>query len=290
MQDTTKQIRRLPSWLRRTAPAGAAYDRTAAVVESLGLETVCLSACCPNRGQCWSSGTATVMILGGVCTRNCGFCAVASGKPAPPDATEPSRVAEMAQRLGLKYIVITSVTRDDLADGGAQQFCSCIEELKRQAPDTRVEILTPDFRDYQEDAVKILSEEPPFVFAHNIETVAALYPKVRPGAEYDTSLNLLAIAKQHLNGVICKSSIMLGVGETDVQVQQSLADLRDVGCDRLTIGQYLRPSDSNIDVVEYIRPEKFQWWKKKALAMGFSWVCSMPFARSSYLAERQTSP
>ena len=168
MQDTTKQVRRLPSWLRRTAPAGAAYDRTAAVVQSLGLETVCLSACCPNRGQCWSSGTATVMILGGVCTRNCGFCAVTSGKPAPPDASEPSRVAEMAQRLGLKYIVITSVTRDDLADGGAQQFCDCVRELKLHSPDTRVEILTPDFRDCQENAVEILSEEPPFVFAHNI--------------------------------------------------------------------------------------------------------------------------
>jgi lipoic acid synthetase len=286
MEDTTKQIRRLPSWLRRAAPAGDTYERTAAIVESLGLETVCLSACCPNRGQCWSSGTATVMILGSVCTRNCGFCAVTSGKPTPPDPTEPERIAELTQRLGLKYIVITSVTRDDLEDGGARQFCSSIKELKNQVPGTRVEILTPDFRDCQEDAIEILTEEPPFVFAHNIETVAELYPKVRPGADYDISLNLLAIAKRRFNRIICKSSIMLGVGETNEQVQKALADLRDVGCERLTIGQYLKPNDSNIDVVEYVRPEKFQWWKQKAHDMGFSWVCSEPFARSSYLAQQ----
>jgi len=283
-------IRRLPSWLRRPAPTGSAYERTASIIDSLGLETVCLSANCPNRGQCWNSGTATVMILGSVCTRNCRFCAVTSGKPAPPDATEPARVAQMAQRLELNYIVITSVTRDDLADGGAAQFRNCIRQLKLQSSDTKVEILTPDFRRCREDAIEILSDSPPFVFAHNIETVAALYPKVRPGADYDNSLSLLRIAKQRFDGVICKSSIMLGLGETDVQLRHCLHDLRDAGCERLTIGQYLKPTGSSLDVIEYVRPEKFQWWKVQALAMGFSWVCSEPFARSSYLAQRQTSP
>jgi len=280
--------RKLPPWLRRPLPAKETYNHTNKVLSSLGLETICTNANCPNRGECWARGTATVLILGNVCTRNCGFCSVASGTPKPPEPTEPARLAEMAKRLDLKYLVITSVDRDDLPDGGAGHFRDCINEVRRHCPDVRFEILTPDFRGCQGRAIQTLRDASPFVFAHNVETVPSLYPIARAGGNYQRSLNLLKTAKGKYESIQTKSSIMLGLGETEADVQQLLRDLRNVGCDRITIGQYLKPSKNCLDVVEYVSPEKFDWWKQKATELGFPWVMSSPFARSSYFAEQQS--
>jgi len=311
---TTRQSdhepRILPPWLRRPLPAGETFNHTNKVLSSLGLETICTNANCPNRGECWARGTATVLILGNVCTRNCGFCSVASGRPKPPDPTEPARLAEMAKQLNLKYLVITSVDRDDLPDGGTGHFRDCINEIRRHCPDVhpvrnsqtdkntarrekisngvKFEILTPDFRGCQAAAVEILRDALPFVFAHNVETVPSLYPIARSGGSYQRSLNLLRMAKESYDSIQTKSSIMLGLGETEAEVQQVLRDLRNVGCDRITIGQYLKPSKNCLDVVEYVSPEKFEWWKQKATELGFSWVMSSPFARSSYFAEKES--
>jgi lipoic acid synthetase len=285
IRNSKSEIRRLPDWLRRPMPAAGEYNKTSEIVSSLGLETICMSANCPNRGQCWARGTATVLILGNICTRGCKFCSVAKGKPLPLDSTEPARIAELAKKLDLRYIVITSVNRDDLADGGAGHFRDCINEVRRQCPDVKFEILTPDFRNCQEKAIDILAQVEPFVFAHNIETVPSLYLKARAGGDYKRSLNLLKLAKDRYENIPTKSSIMLGLGETDEEVEQVLKDLRIVGCDRLTIGQYLKPSKGSLDVVEYITPEKFYWWKQKVIELGFDWVISSPFARSSYFAE-----
>lgn len=252
-------------------------------------------------------GTAAVLILGHICARNCKFCSVAAGKPLPPDKTEPQRIAEMAQKLNLKYLVLTSVNRDDLPDGGASHFRDCINTIRENLPDIKIEILVPDFKNCQEQAVEILAAEilsrrepfdfaqgrlrghRGFVFAHNIETVPSLYSKVRTGGNYELSLNLLSLAKERLFETPIKSSIMLGLGETDDEIQQVLKDLRSAGCERITIGQYLKPSKDSFEVAEYIRPEKFDLWKQKALEAGFSWVISEPFARSSYFAEIETS-
>ena len=276
--------RKLPPWLRRPLPAGDAYNKTGQILKSLGLQTICSNANCPNQGECWARGTATVLILGNICTRNCGFCSVSAGRPEPPDPTEPARLVELAKQLKLKYLVITSVNRDDLPDGGASHFRDCISKIRKNCPDIKFEILTPDFSDCQADAIKILSSALPFVFAHNVETVPSLYPTARSGGNYRQSLNLLKLAKQNYN-IPTKSSIMLGLGETDEEVTQTLKDLRNVECDRITIGQYLKPSKNSLDVVEYIKPEKFDWWKQKALSLGFTWCISSPFARSSYFAE-----
>ena len=286
---TSHEPRKLPPWLRRPLPAGKTYNRTDSILRSLGLETICNSANCPNRGQCWDRGTATVLILGNVCTRNCKFCSVPKGKPQPPETTEPERLAEMAKQMQLKYLVITSVDRDDLPDGGAGHFRSCINRVREECPDMKFEILTPDFRGCQTQAIKILTDALPFVFAHNLETVPTLYPLARMGANYKQSLNLLKLAKQTYENIQTKSSIMLGLGETDDEVGQLLKDLRGVGCDRITIGQYLKPSKNSLEVVEYVRPEKFDWWKQKAISLGFSWVMSSPFARSSYFAEQKNT-
>ncbi len=284
---TRHEPRRLPPWLHRPLPAGDSYKRTERLLSSFGLETICSNANCPNRGECWDRGTATVLILGRLCTRICRFCSVAKGKPAPPDPTEPARLAEMAMQMKLKYLVITSVNRDDLPDGGAGHFRDCINEVRKECPDMKFEILTPDFRNCQSRALEILSGCLPFVFAHNVETVPSLYPIARSGGDYQRSLNLLKMAKESYNTVQTKSSIMLGLGETDEQVEQVLKDLRSVGCDRITIGQYLKPSKKSLEVVEYVRPEKFDRWKQKAVRSGFSRVWSSPFARSSYFAEQE---
>jgi len=308
------QAGKLPPWLRRPWPAGHSFQHTRDTLASLGLETICTNANCPNRGECWGRGTATVLILGNVCTRNCGFCAVATGKPQPPDPTEPARLADMAKRMDIKYLVITSVNRDDLADGGAGHFRDCINEVRRQCPAMRFEILTPDFKDCQEEALDTLRDALPFVFAHNVETVPSLYPLARAGGDYERSLRLLRLARDRYaethfrphgqtglavppglasstqdSRVQTKSSIMLGLGERDEEVEQVLRDLRQTGCDRLTIGQYLRPSKDALDVVEYISPEKFAWWKNRAQEIGFTWVLSSPFARSSYFAEQENA-
>jgi lipoic acid synthetase len=284
-----QQRRKLPAWLKRPLPASESFNHTKDVLSSLGLETICDNANCPNRGECWARGTATVLILGNICTRNCKFCSVASGKPQQPDLDEPTRIAEMAKKMGLKYLVITSVTRDDLADGGAEHFRNCINKVRQQCPDMKFEILTPDFRHCQERAIEILAEALSFVFAHNVETVPSLYAAARAGGDYRLSLELLRKARQSYKSAATKSSIMLGLGETDAEVEQVLKDLRDTGCDRITIGQYLKPSKDSLDVVEYITPQKFEWWKHKAISLGFKWVISSPFARSSYFAERQNT-
>jgi len=281
--------RKLPSWLRRPLPADSSFHYTRQVLNSLGLETICSNANCPNRGECWARGTATVLILGNVCTRNCKFCSVACGKPKPPDPTEPSRLARMAKQMGLKYLVITSVNRDDLPDGGAGHFRDCINEVRQQCPDMKFEILTPDFRNCQARSLKILHTALPFVFAHNIETVPSLYRTARAGGNYQRSLNLLKRAKEGPDNIQTKSSIMLGLGETDAEVEHVLKDLRNVGCDRVTIGQYLKPSKNSLEVVEYVITAKFDWWKQKATELGFRWIISSPFARSSYFAERENT-
>jgi lipoic acid synthetase len=214
---------------------------------------------------------------------------VACGKPEPPDPTEPVRLARMAKQMGLKYLVITSVNRDDLPDGGAGHFRDCINKVRWQCPDMKFEILTPDFRNCQARALKILRTALPFVFAHNVETVPSLYRIARAGGNYQRSLNLLKMAKEGPDNIQTKSSIMLGLGETDTEVEQVLKDLRNVGCERVTIGQYLKPSKNSLEVVEYVIPAKFDWWKQKAIELGFSWVISSPFARSSYFAEQQNT-
>lgn len=290
---TVKSIKqrksKLPTWLRRPLPADGAFKKTEQVLSFLALETICSNANCPNRGECWARGTATVLILGNICTRNCRFCSVSSGKPEPPDPTEPLRLAEMAKKLKLKYLVITSVNRDDLPDGGASHFRDCIMMVRRQCPDINFEILTPDFRKCQNKALEILRSSLPFVLAHNVEMAPSLYHIARAGGDYQISLNLLKMAKESYDNVQTKSSIMLGLGETDSEVEHVLKDLINVGCDRVTIGQYLKPSKDSLEVVEYIRPEKFELWKQKALELGFSWICASPYARSSYFAEQTSS-
>ncbi|MHC4501268.1 MAG: lipoyl synthase [Planctomycetota bacterium] len=274
--------RKLPSWLRRPLPTAVS------VLDRLSLQTICENANCPNRGECWARGTATVLILGNICTRNCGFCSVATGKPSPVDPTEPARIAEMVRQLRLKYLVITSVNRDDLPDGGAGHFRDCVMAVRQCCPGTAFELLTPDFRNCQSRALDILGEALPFVFAHNVETVPSLYPEARAGGDYQHSLELLGQEKETCVGIETKSSIMLGLGETEAEVEQVLKDLRTVGVERVTIGQYLKPSKDALEVVQYISPAKFDCWKQKALDLGFSWVCSSPFARSSYFAEQQS--
>lgn len=277
---------KLPPWLKRRIPASAAYNHTHHVIEGLGIETICTNANCPNQGQCWENGTATVLILGNICTRNCRFCSVGHGKPEQPDHLEPGRVAKMANEMKLKYLVITSVNRDDLKDGGAGHFRDVINTCRDEVEGLKFELLVPDFQHCQDLALEILDGTMPFVFGHNIETVPDLYSTVRPGADYRTSLELLRKAKQAHEGVVTKSSVMLGLGEKEEDVIQSLKDLRSVDCDRLAMGQYLRPSKQSLEVVEYVEPEKFKWWEQKAYELGFSWVMASPFTRSSYHAEQ----
>jgi len=282
------RMRQKPNWLKIKLPSGGKLESVRGLLADNCLHTVCQSAACPNLGDCFCRGTATFLIMGNVCTRNCRFCNIENGEPEPLDSSEPERVAEAVKILGLKHTVITSVTRDDLPDGGATHFHNCINEVRRHCPDVKFEILTPDFRDCQEQAIEILRDALPFTFAHNIETVPSLYPIARAGGSYRQSLNLLRIAKEKYANIQTKSSIMLGLGEIDAEVKAVLVDLRDAGCDRITIGQYLKPSRNSLEVVEYITPEKFTRWKHKAIELGFSWVISSPFARSSYSAGQES--
>jgi len=281
-----KNSPKLPPWLKRRLPAGGTFQHTHHVLSTLGLETICTNAGCPNIGQCWERGTATVLILGNICTRNCKFCSVAGGKPQPVDITEPERVAQMAKEMSLKYLVITSVDRDDLKDGGAGHFRDVVNTCRKDMPQLQFELLLPDFRNCQDEAIEILADALPYTFGHNVETVPSLYPKVRPGGDYKLSLDLLKKAKQQLDNIQTKSSIMLGLGETEDEIIQVLKDLRKVDCDRIAIGQYLRPNKKCAEVVEYIEPEKFDLWAQKAKELGFTWVMSSPFTRSSYHAEK----
>jgi lipoic acid synthetase len=281
----TERKKRLPDWLKRRLGTGQTFNHTHNTLGTLGLETICTNANCPNRGECWGRGTATVLILGNICTRNCKFCSVGHGKPLPPDPTEPQRVAQMAREMGLKYLVMTSVDRDDLPDGGAGHFRACIEACRQVIPNLAFELLVPDFRDCQEKAIAILTDVRPFVFGHNVETVPQLYAKARSGGVYERSLGLLKKAKNAWPDTQTKSSLMLGLGETDEQVMQVMQDLRDVRVDRIALGQYLKPSKDSLEVEDYITPEKFDWWAEQARQMGFTWVQSSPFTRSSYHAE-----
>ncbi len=279
---------KLPPWLRRRIGFDDTFQHTSGAVADLGVETICDHANCPNKGECWSRGTATVLILGGICTRNCRFCSVAAGKPLPPDATEPLRVAKLAAEMKLKYLVITSVTRDDLPDGGAAHFRDTVLEVKKAVPGIEIELLVPDFKGCEQKALEILGEALPFVFGHNIETVCEMFPTARSGGGYQRSLDLLKLAKQMYPDLQTKSSMMLGLGETDEQILKTLKDLRSVDCDRVALGQYLKSSPSALDVAEYVTPEKFDRWGEVARGLGFKWVMSSPYTRSSYHAETET--
>ncbi|OYW25068.1 MAG: lipoyl synthase, partial [Planctomycetales bacterium 12-60-4] len=270
---------RLPRWLKRPAPqAGMRY--TTDVIRDLRLETVCESAKCPNRSECWSQQTATFMILGNVCTRPCGFCSVPRGKTEALEIDEPERVAEAAERLGLSYVVITSVTRDDLADGGADHFYRCVVAV-RERTGAKVEVLTPDFLGNRA-AIHRVIESQPDVFNHNTETVPRLYHRVRRNAEYQRTLDLLKQVKDEAPAMATKSGLMLGLGETAEEVLQVCADLRAVGCDMLTLGQYLQPGPQHLPVERYVPPEEFEEFGRLTRAMGFQMVASGPFVRSSY--------
>ena len=279
---------RLPAWLRRPLGGGALFNQTAAAVETNRLHTICEEARCPNRGECWSVGTATFLILGDACTRRCAFCNVKDGIPrGVVDAGEPARLAEAVARMGLRYVVITSVDRDDLADKGAGHFVRCVEGVRAAAPGIGIELLTPDFRRAQAGAVEViggLAAQGGFVWGHHVETVPLLYRAVRPGAEYVDSLALLRGAAG-LRGVEAKSSLMLGLGETREEVLGVLDDLRAAGVKRITLGQYLQPTTKQLAVEEYIEPEVFDEYAAEAYARGFAWVMSGPFVRSSYRAE-----
>ncbi len=276
-------VRRLPPWLRREIPKGNSNHFTDSLLSELKLETVCENAKCPNRMECYSQKTATFMIMGNVCTRPCGFCAVSRGRPGALELDEPQRVAEAAARLGLKHVVITSVTRDDLPDGGAEHFYQCVLAVRERTGAT-VEVLTPDFVQ-QKDALERVVAAVPEVFNHNMETVPRLYRRVRgPKSDYQWTLQLLRRVKELNPAVKTKSGLMLGLGETREEVLDCLADLLQVGCDFLTLGQYLQPGPKYLPVVEYITPEAFAEWGKLAKSMGFKKVASGPFVRSSYHA------
>jgi lipoic acid synthetase len=273
-----------PPWLKRRIPSGATYQEVQRLLRETSLHTVCREACCPNLGECYSRGTATFLILGDRCTRSCRFCAVSHGVPFPPDPNEPARVAEAVEKLGLRYVVITSVTRDDLPDGGARIFSEAIRMIWRRTPGARVEVLIPDFQGNWK-ALKTVLEAQPDVLNHNIETVPRLYPVVRPAAVYRRSIELLRQARDLDPSIPTKSGFMLGFGETSEEVRQVMGDLVDVGCRVLTLGQYLQPSRNHIPVARFISPEEFAGWKQIALAMGFAEVASGPFVRSSYHAD-----
>ncbi len=274
--------RRLPEWLKRPIPASGGTYFTQNLIGELGLETICESARCPNRSECWTRRTATFMVLGDICTRPCGFCAVKRGHPEPVADDEPDRLAEACARLGLKHVVITSVTRDDLPDGGADHFRRCVLAVRERTGAT-IEVLVPDF-DGRTDAIDVVLESAPEVFNHNLETVARLQQVVRRKSQYDVSLKVLEHAKR-ASGVRTKSGLMLGLGETTEELFETLADLRAIGCDFLTLGQYLQPSSRHLPVVRYLPPEEFDELGRLARTLGFAEVASGPFVRSSYHAD-----
>jgi lipoic acid synthetase len=295
---TIRNISRMPSWIRQNLGREAGYGGTHLAVHGNRLHTVCEEAKCPNRGECWSRGTATFMLLGDTCTRACGFCAVKTGKPGWFDANEPQRVAEAVAGLNLNYIVLTSVNRDDLEDGGAWVFAESLRQLRSRQPEIGVEFLTPDFRNVQDEAVAIVMDavkshppspqssapSPDLVWGHNVETVPRLYKTARKGSQYERSLELLEKAGKQAR-VETKSALMLGLGETRDEIIEVLKDLRSAGVHRVSLGQYLRPSLDNLPVAEYIHPDMFAELENEARALGFAWVKAGPLVRSSYYAE-----
>ena len=281
---------RKPDWIRAKAPSGPGVARIKRILREQRLSSVCEEAACPNLGECFSHGTATFMIMGDICTRRCPFCDVAHGKPEPLDPQEPEHLARAIQAMALAYVVITSVDRDDLRDGGAGHFAECIRAVRARSPETRIEVLVPDFRGRMDKALEALRREPPDVFNHNLETVPRLYRQARPGADYQWSLELLHRFKPLHPQVPTKSGLMLGLGETEHEVEAVLIDLRAHGCDMLTLGQYLQPSREHLPVQRFYTPEEFDALGRLAQRLGFSNVASGPMVRSSYHADLQARP
>ena len=285
-----KQRERIPEWLRLKLPRNSAFTQTRGLIEELGLNTVCESAKCPNHWECWSKGTATFMIAGDRCTRACGFCAVNTSKPLPLENDEPNRVAEAVFRMKLKHVVITAVARDDLQDGGANHFRETIDAVRLRNPEIIIEVLVPDFLD-KDDSLDMVLNARPEIFNHNLETIRRLTPKVRSRANYERSLSVLKKVKERGEGnIYTKSGIMLGLGESESELFESLSDLRSANCDMLTLGQYLQPSLCHLPVVNYVTPSKFEEYGAKARDMGFMHVASGPMVRSSYHADEFQLP
>ncbi|MDA1189251.1 MAG: lipoyl synthase [Chloroflexi bacterium] len=284
--DVTTTQRRLPEWLKAKMPGGPNYIKLQNMLRGATLHTVCEEAHCPNIGECWERGTATFMILGDICTRACTYCAVTSGKPTGLDLQEPVRLAETAEKMGLKYAVITSVNRDDLPDGGAFIFAQCITQVRKRLPECKVEVLIPDFQGNW-DALKTVMDARPDTLNHNIETVRSVFHRVRAKGDYDQSLELLAKAKEITPGAVTKSGMMVGLGETKDEIIQTMRDLRSVDCDLLTIGQYLRPSKKHTELQRWYTPAEFDELRMEGEALGFSHVASGPLVRSSYHADEQ---
>jgi len=281
---TTDPNQPKPRWLRRKLPAGGQYERIRSLIKDQCLSTVCQEAMCPNQFECFGKGAATFMILGGRCSRNCRFCAVGHGPQGLPDPEEPTRVALAVQTMALSYCVVTSVTRDDLPDGGAAHFATAITAIREHNPQTLIEVLIPDFQGDSQALATVLAARPD-VLNHNLETVQRLYPTVRPEAGYQQSLEVLRQSKAMAPNTATKCGIMVGLGETGEELSRLFADLRQTGCDILTIGQYLQPSKSHLPVERYLPPEEFAALEQQALALGFAAVASAPFVRSSYQAE-----
>ncbi len=280
-------VQRKPPWIRAKAPTGDRVRQLKSILRENNLFTVCEEASCPNLGECFSKGTATFMIMGDICTRRCPFCDVGHGRPNPLDNREPANLAKTIRRMGLRYVVITSVDRDDLRDGGAQHFIDCIEQTRQLNPDIQIEILTPDFRGRMDTALEILAKSPPDVFNHNLESVPSLYKKVRPGSDYQWSLSLLKNFKQLYPQVPTKSGLMLGLGEEISEVKQVLRDMRAHNVNMLTLGQYLQPSLDHLAVERFVTPDEFDALGEFAYSLGFDQVASGPMVRSSYHADLQ---
>ncbi|MFI3188748.1 lipoyl synthase [Crenothrix sp. D3] len=285
--EVSDTVLRKPDWIRVKLSASDDITRIKQIMRERNLHSVCEEAACPNLSECFQHGTATFMIMGDLCTRRCPFCDVAHGKPLPLDKNEPAQLADAIQAMALKYVVITSVDRDDLRDGGAGHFAECIEQIRLKTPQIKIEILVPDFRGRIEKAVAILAEQPCDVFNHNLETVPRLYKQIRPGADYQGSLELLRQYGQLHPQTPTKSGLMLGVGERSEEIQQVMHDLRAAGCTMLTLGQYLQPSKSHTPVQEYITPAQFDEYGVMAKSLGFKQVASAPMVRSSYHADIQ---
>jgi len=278
---------RKPEWIRMKVPDSARFQEIKQILRDNKLHTVCEEASCPNIGECFSGGTATFMILGDLCTRRCPFCDVAHGKPLPPDVNEPANLARTIAQMRLKYVVITSVDRDDLRDGGASHFADCIAAVREASPEILIETLVPDFRGRLEFALESIAQALPDVMNHNLETVPRLYKQARPGADYEHSLKLLSDFKVQHPHVPTKSGLMLGLGETDEEILDVMRDLRDHQVDMLTLGQYLQPSAHHLPVMRFVEPARFDWFAEQAALMGFTQAASGPMVRSSYHADQQ---
>ena len=278
---------RKPPWIRVRAPSSPRYYEIKQILREHRLHTVCEEASCPNIGECFGKGTATFMIMGDICTRRCPFCDVGHGRPLPLDGDEPRNLAATIAALRLRYVVVTSVDRDDLRDGGAAHFVACIHAVRERSPDTQIEVLVPDFRGRLDRALDILGEAPPDVMNHNLETVPRLYRQVRPGSDYAHSLRLLQVFKERFPAVPTKSGLMVGLGETDDEISSTLRDMRAHGIDMLTLGQYLQPSPSHLPVARYMEPARFAAFEGEAYALGFRHAAVGALVRSSYHADRQ---